>query len=74
VPRKTHSEFVSRYRVLKAAEMLLSFDMSLQKVARDLEFTDAAHLHREFVKHYGCTPGAYRRGAETPSLLPHSRV
>jgi AraC-like DNA-binding protein len=66
--------FVSRYRVLRAAEMLLSFDRPLQQIAEELEFTDAAHLHREFVKHYGCTPGAYRKGAEIPDLISHSEA
>ncbi len=63
-------KFVSRYRVLKAAEMLLGTDSSLAQIAEELGFVDAAHLHRCFVQHYRCTPGHYRRGEHPEDVLP----
>ena len=66
-------QFVSRYRALKTAELLLSTDLSLQQIARELGFLDAAHLHRAFTKHYGCTPGRYRKGKHPADVLPSRR-
>ncbi len=66
-------QFVSRYRALKAAELLLSTDLPLQAIARELGFLDAAHLHRAFTKHYGCTPGRYRTGKHPADVLPTRR-
>lgn len=35
----------------------------LKAVASDWGFTDASHLHRCFMKHYGCPPAGYRQRA-----------
>lgn len=52
--------FAVRARVAFAAQRLLSSDESLRQVSEQAGFTDASHLHRAFLRHYGCTPGEYR--------------
>jgi len=52
--------FRQRARLASAARLLLTTDQTLDDIAARLEFTDASHLLRAFVKHYGCTPGQYR--------------
>jgi len=53
-------QFRQRARLASAARLLLTTDQTLGDIAVQLEFTDCCHLHRAFVKHYGCTPGEYR--------------
>jgi len=43
-----------------AASQLRATNDPVKAVARDWGFTDASHMHRNFVKHYGCTPNEYR--------------
>lgn len=63
-------QFVSRYRVLKAAEAILGTHLSLGDIASELGFVDGAHLHRCFRQHFGCTPGQYRKGEHPGDVLP----
>ena len=55
-------EFALRHRVSGAAKQLLASRDPLKAVAQDWGFTDASHLHRSFVKYYGCGVSEYRRG------------
>ena len=55
--------FASRARVVFAAQHLLSTDEALRQIAEEAGFSDASHLHRAFLRHYGCTPGEYRAQA-----------
>ncbi len=43
-----------------AAHLLLTTDLSTDRIAEDAGFSDGSHLHRSFLKHYGRTPGEYR--------------
>ncbi len=52
--------FALGYRFQEAARQLVSSNDSVKKVAADWGFTDASHLHRCFVEHFGCTPVEYR--------------
>jgi len=52
--------FRQRARLASAARLLLTTNQTLDDIAAQLEFTDSCHLHRAFVKYYGCTPGQYR--------------
>jgi AraC-like DNA-binding protein len=52
--------FALRARVSFAAQHLLHTDETLREIAERAGFSDISHLHRAFVRHYGCTPGEYR--------------
>jgi AraC-like DNA-binding protein len=54
-------EFCVRARLGLAARLLLSSEASLRAVADQAGFADASHLHRSFLKRYGCTPGDFRQ-------------
>jgi len=56
--------FSMRARLAFAAHELLTTDLAAEAIARQAGFVDGSHFHRTFVKHYSCTPRAYReRGA-----------
>ena len=55
--------FALRARLAYAAQHLLHTDEALRQIAEESGFADASHLHRTFVRHYGCTPGKYRAQA-----------
>ncbi len=52
--------FCLRSRLGYVAELLLSSDLPTSALAESAGFADGSHVHRAFVKHYGCTPGQYR--------------
>lgn len=53
--------FALRYRLDGAATRLLQTRDPIKAVALDWGFTDESHLHRHFLRCYGCSPGRYRR-------------
>ena len=55
--------FCRRSRLGRVAQLLLSTDLSTETIAGEAGFADGSHLHRAFVKQYGCTPGVYRAQA-----------
>ncbi len=55
------TKFALRHRLHSAARDLSRSSAPLKIIASDWGFTDAAHLHHLFVKHYGCTPKEYRK-------------
>jgi len=57
----TFAQFALRARLAWVLSRLLSSDEPIASIAAAAGFTDESHLHRTFVKHYGCTPGFYRR-------------
>ncbi len=67
----TFGRFALRARLAFAAHRLLSTDLSVEAIAAEANFTDASHLHRHFVKHYGQTPRAYR---EQPNGAIHGDI
>jgi len=55
--------FCLQSRLGFVAQMLISTDLPTQAIAEQTSFADGSHLHRTFVKHFGCTPGVYRARA-----------
>ncbi|UCC68585.1 MAG: helix-turn-helix domain-containing protein [Armatimonadota bacterium] len=53
-------KFCLQSRLGFVAQMLISTDLSTEAIAEQTGFADGSHLHRTFVRHYGCTPGFYR--------------
>jgi AraC-like DNA-binding protein len=50
----------TRAHLTHAAHLLLTTDLKVEQVAAEAGFSDGSHLHRVFLKQYGCTPGQYR--------------
>lgn len=57
----TFSRFALRHRLKGAANQLVRTNDPLKAVSQDWGFTDASHLHRCFLSHFGCSPTRYRR-------------
>ncbi|MGH2353618.1 MAG: AraC family transcriptional regulator [Chloroflexota bacterium] len=57
----TPHEYVARYRLERARDLLLASDTPLHEIARRTGFYDAAHLIRVFRRFEGTSPGRYRR-------------
>jgi len=56
-------------RVLRLRQAALSLQYtsdSVEKIAADAGFTSLSHLSREFRRHFGASPRAYRRASSTP--------
>jgi AraC-like DNA-binding protein len=45
----------------------MTSEMSAEAIAAEVGFADGSHLHRMFVRHYGCTPGQYRTQGQSRS-------
>src|SRR5262249_30526071 len=54
--------YVLRRRLQCAAEMLAATEVSLAEVAFAVGFSSQTHFTVQFGKHFGASPGAYRRG------------
>lgn len=57
----TFGQFCVRSRIGFASNLLLTSSLPLDAIADSEGFTDASHLHRSFVRIFGCTPAEYRR-------------
>jgi len=57
----TFPKFSLRVRLGYAAHLLRSTDRTMEAVAAAAGFSDASHLHREFTRSNGRTPGEFRR-------------
>ena len=65
-------EYLSRYRLERARDLLIASDTPLHEIARRTGFCDAAHLIRVFRRLEGTSPGRYRRTGASGAALPHS--
>ena len=63
-------EFGIRARVTFAAQRLAHTRQTVSAIATETGFVDDSHLHRHFVRLYGCTPAHYREHSEMPLLRP----
>jgi len=53
-------DYLNRYRVMRAKDLLLSTDESISMIAARVGFNDPSYFGRVFRKQVGCTPQAYR--------------
>jgi AraC-like DNA-binding protein len=58
--------FLLQSRLSSAARLLVSTPSPVEAVAWETGFADGSHLHRAFVREYGCTPGQYRARRAAP--------
>lgn len=59
--RLSFARFRLRARLTYAAQLLLTTELPTDAIAAQSGFVDASHLHRNFVKQFGTTPGEYRK-------------
>lgn len=71
-------EYVARFRLERARDLLVASDAPLDEIARRTGFYDAAHLIRLFRRFEGISPGRYRRtspyGTRTLGAVASSAV
>lgn len=65
------SDYIGKKRSDRVAELLKSSDLNLDKIAMKVGFIDSPALIRVFKKHYGITPGEYRK---TKKILRNHRT
>jgi YesN/AraC family two-component response regulator len=56
-------EFLTRYRVQNAKQLLLNSHFSITQVAAQVGFSDLSYFNRVFRRHVGCSPSVYRQKA-----------
>lgn len=56
------AQFGMRTRLAHVARLLAHSRRPVEAIAEDCGFVDASHLHRRFLKFYGCTPRDYSGG------------
>jgi AraC-like DNA-binding protein len=56
--------YIERYRIRKARELLETTDKSVTEVAQEIGFTDSSYFGRVFRREVGVSPMAYRRGEQ----------
>jgi AraC-like DNA-binding protein len=61
-------QFLARYRLDRARELLLSTDLTVAEIADATGYFDAAYLRRVFRQVEGVSPLAYRKAKKNPSL------
>lgn len=61
----TAFECLRQARLDKARELLLSDNCSIAEAALSSGFSDQSHLNRCFKRHFGVTPGHYRRAKQS---------
>jgi len=54
------AKFALRHRLSGAARQIVAGTTPMKQIAGEWGFADTSHLHRVFVRHYGCTPSEYR--------------
>ncbi|HET7768187.1 MAG TPA: AraC family transcriptional regulator [Chloroflexota bacterium] len=63
-------EYLNRYRLERARDLLVASDTPLHEIARRTGFCDAAHLIRVFRRLQGTSPGRYRRTHSMAAARP----
>jgi len=57
----TFHKYLNDIRREKATQLLMENEMTLEEIAEKTGFTDASCLYRNFMSHYGVSPGKYRK-------------
>lgn len=65
-------EYLSRYRIRKAKELLETTDLSIAALAEKVGFSDQAYFSRVFRKLAGCPPQVWRDATRSGSRRPSS--
>jgi AraC-like DNA-binding protein len=57
----TPIQFLLRYRLIRASEILIRSNLTVSHIAQQVGFYDHSHFSREFRRLFGLSPGAYRK-------------
>ncbi|WP_189609376.1 helix-turn-helix domain-containing protein [Saccharospirillum salsuginis] len=57
----TPAKWLKDQKLQQSKELLCSSTLSIRNIAYELHFSDPSHFVRSFKKHYGVSPGEYRR-------------
>lgn len=60
------NDYVNRRRVLRARELLLDPELTMEQISQMTGFSNASYFSRVFKKHYGCSPIQYRKDMQNP--------
>jgi AraC-like DNA-binding protein len=60
---QTPHEFATERRIERARRMLLEGDESVTEVCFDVGYSSLGTFSSKFLRHVGCTPSEFRRGA-----------
>ncbi|OEV05139.1 helix-turn-helix transcriptional regulator, partial [Streptomyces oceani] len=69
---RTPAQLVRDAQVLEAKRLLSGTDLTVQRVARDAGFADAAYFCRFFRRETGLSPGEFRRAVVRNHHAPRS--
>ena len=58
----TIKSYIESSRMQAAAHLLIGSTISVSEIACQVGYWHLETFHRVFVRHFGCTPGVYRRG------------
>jgi len=57
---KTYIKYLANLRLIKAKEMLVSTENSIESIASEVGYNNRGHFYRLFSKEYGMTPAKFR--------------
>lgn len=63
----TPLEYLNEYRVKEAQRLLSETDLSVTTIAQECGFFDSSHFIKNFKKHVGISPAAYRGKSKKPT-------
>jgi AraC family transcriptional regulator len=69
----TLGEYIRRLRVLRGWQLLAIDDSALSEIAQQSGFADQSHFTRVFKRHFGLTPGDFRR-RPLSGTFPHPKM
>lgn len=61
IMNETPKNYFDRLQMEKAAEMILSTDLSLSEIAFKIGIDEASTFYRKFTKYYGCSPIEFKK-------------
>lgn len=64
VAGQTFTEYLTKYRLEKACELLDHTEMTVNEISDEVGFTNSSYFYIVFKKNMGCTPTQYRKGGK----------
>jgi len=58
--QKTPHEIINDFRLMKASNFLIQYDLLIKEIAYDIGFSDSKYFANKFRNKYGIPPSEYR--------------